>query len=81
MYLYLVAQLPELIMNMELLGLGLLSRALELYEEWATTRHPEDSIRIPSVAQYAELGAFDPEVFPHQVNGITFDLRFSHGSL
>lgn len=83
MYLYLVAQLPELVVNVKLLGLRFLSWALELYEKWATTRYPEDSIRVPSVAQHAELGALDPEVFPHQVNGVLLNLRLQspHGNL
>jgi hypothetical protein len=65
MYLYLVAQLPELVVDMELFGPRFLSWALELYEKRATAGDPKDSIRVPSVAQHVELGAFDPKVFPH----------------
>jgi hypothetical protein len=74
MYLYLVAQLLELSVDVFLLWLRFFSWPLELNQQRTTTGNPENSVWVPCVALCHEFGADDPEVFPRQVNGITFDL-------
>lgn len=81
MYLYLVTQLLELSVDIFLLWLRFFTRPLELNQQRATTRYPEDSVWVPCVARRHKFRADDPKVLPRQVNGITFNLRFSHGSL
>ncbi len=81
MYLYLIAQLLELGVDVFLLWLRHLAWPLELNQQRAATGNPENPVWVPCVTRRHEFGADDPEVFPHQVDGITFDLRFSHGSL
>jgi hypothetical protein len=81
MYLYLVAQLLELSMDVFLFWFRLFTWPLEFNQQRTTTRYPENSVWVPCVARCYEFGADDPEVFPHQVDGFLFDLRFSHGSL
>ena len=81
MYLYLVAQLLELSVDVFLFWFRLFAWQLELNQQRATTRYPEDSVWVPRVARCHEFGADNPEVLPHQVDGSLLDLRFFHGSL
>jgi hypothetical protein len=81
MYLYLITQLLELSMDVFLLWLRFFTRPLELNQQRTTTGNPEYPVWVPCVARRLEFGADDPEVFPRQINGITFYLRFFHGSL
>ena len=74
MYLYLVAQLLKLGMDVFLFWLRLFAWPLKLNQQWATTWNPENPIWVPCVARRYEFRADDPEVFPHQINGITFNL-------
>jgi hypothetical protein len=74
MYLYLVAQLLELSMDVFLLWFRLFARPLELNQQRATARNPENSVWVPCVARCHEFGAGDPKVFPRQVDGFLFDL-------
>lgn len=74
MYLYLVAQALKFVVNATLLRPKFFSRALELHEQRAPARQPKDSIWVAGVARHAELGAFDPEMLPHQVDGPLLDL-------
>jgi len=80
-YLNFVAQFPELVMNIVLLGLWFLTWPLELDQKRLPTRDPEDSIWVTSVARSNQFGVYDPEVFPRQVAGIPLYLRFFHGNL
>ena len=83
MYLNLVAQLPELGVDVNLLGFRFFPRPLELNQQRTTTGQPEDPVWVPRVARRNELGAYDPEVLPHEITGILLDLAFQlpHGSL
>lgn len=81
MYLYLVAKLLELAMDVFLFWLRFFAWPLELNQQRTTTGNPENPVWVPCVARRHEFGADDPEVFPRQANGITLNLRFSHGSL
>lgn len=55
MNLNLVAQLSKLFVYVSLLGTRLLAWLLELDEERATARQPEDPVWVPSVARCHEL--------------------------
>lgn len=74
MYLNLVTQLAQLSVDVFLLRLRLLTRTLELNQKWLPTRKPENSVWVACIARRNQLGAHDPEMFPYQVDGITFDL-------
>jgi hypothetical protein len=55
MYLYLVAQFPELLVNVNLLGFRFFPRPLELNQQRTTTGQPEDPVWVPGVARCDEL--------------------------
>lgn len=55
MYLYLVAQLLELSVDVFLFWLRLFARPLELNQQRTTTRYPEDSVWVPCVARRHEF--------------------------
>ena len=74
MYLYLVAQLAQLVMDVFLFWPGFLVRPLELNEQRATTRYPEDAVWVACVARRHELRTDDPQVLPHEVDGLPLDL-------
>lgn len=76
MYLYLVAQLAELSVDVFLFWFWLLARPLELNQQRTTTRYPEDSVWVPRVARCYELRAYDPEVFPHKIAGLLLYFAF-----
>jgi hypothetical protein len=75
MYLYLITQLAQLVMDVFLLGLSLLALALKLNQQRATARYPENSVWVPGGTRRDKLRADDPEVLPHQVNGVSLNLR------
>lgn len=74
MYLYLIAQLAQLVMNVCLFWLGLFARPLKFNEERVTTRNPEDAVWVPCVARRYELRTDDPQVLPHEVDGLPLNL-------
>ena len=74
MYLYLITQLAQLVMDVFLFGPGFLVRPLKLNEQRATTRYPEDAVWVACVARRHELRADDPQVLPHEVDGLPLDL-------
>ena len=55
MDLYPVAQLPELLVDMELSRCGFLARSLELYEERPTAWKEEHTVRPPNLSMDVEL--------------------------
>jgi len=55
MYLYLIAQLFELSMDVFLFWLRLFAWPLELNQQRTTTRYPEDSVWVPRVARCHEF--------------------------
>lgn len=55
MHLNFVAQLLELGVDIFLLWFRFLTRSLELNQQWATARYPEDSIWVPGVARCHKL--------------------------
>jgi hypothetical protein len=59
MYLYLITQPTELVVDMELFWPRLLTWALELNKKWVTTWQPEDPVRIAVVTSDLQLGALD----------------------
>lgn len=76
MYLNLVAQFPELVVNVFLLGFRLLAGSLELNQKRPPTGQPENSVWVAGVARRNQFGAYDPEVFPHQTAGVLFNFGF-----
>lgn len=55
MYLYLITQLAQLVMDVFLFRPGFLVRPLELNEQRATTRYPEDAVWVACVTRRHEL--------------------------
>ena len=55
MYLYLVAQLLELSVDVFLFWLRLFAWPLELYQQRTTTGNPENSVWVPCVARCHEF--------------------------
>lgn len=75
MNLYLVTQLAQLVMDVFLFWPRFFTWPLKLNEQRATSRYPENAVWVPGVARRDELGALDPEMFPHEVNGFPLNLR------
>lgn len=80
MYLNLIAQLPELGVDVNLLGFRFFPRPLELNQQRTTTGQPEDPVWVPRVARRNEFGANDPEILPDEATGILLDLGLFHPS-
>lgn len=76
MYLYLIAQGPELSMDVKLLRPGHFTRPLELNQQGAAAGQPKDPVRVARVARRDQLGPDDTKVLPHQSAGGLFNPAF-----
>lgn len=75
MNLYLITQPSEFIVNVGLLRSRVLTGTLEFNEQRTAAGEPEDPIGVAGLPQDLQLGAFNPEMFPNEVDGVRLDLR------
>lgn len=82
MNLNVVAPCVEHVVNVDLLGPGVVADALELDKKRAATWDQEDPVGPPSLAQRCELQAFDAKIIQSLPNnlGLNVSFKMPHGA-